>query len=125
MMIMFSRLSTLCILYLPRSVSSKVDPVEKNRLAASSVCDEIYRVQTTEIPSVTQKFSKEGSEACTAVVYELMRAMVSNMVLYRIECGIDRDLGSMYCQPNWFPTTSAQNLAGKCDRVLTVDKIWR
>lgn len=51
----FSRLSVLFILNAPGSYSSNVEPVEKNREAASSVAEVMYRVATTEVPSEMQK----------------------------------------------------------------------
>lgn len=55
MRMMRSRLSALFILKEPGAYSSKVEPVEKKRLAASSVAEVMYRVATTEEPSETQK----------------------------------------------------------------------
>lgn len=40
-------------------------------------------MQTTDTPSVTQKFIKEGSTADTEAVYLLMRAMVSSIACRR------------------------------------------
>ena len=59
---MRSRLSALFILKEPGAYSSKVEPVEKKRLAASSVAEVMYRVATTEEPSDTQKLLVRGEE---------------------------------------------------------------
>lgn len=115
MRMMRSRLSALVILNEPGSYSSKVDPVEKNRLAAlrvrhsqlpssarreqewltSSVLLVIYRVATTDSPSETQKLSSDGSLAPTALVYALICSTVASIALRRSACGIVGCFGSV------------------------------
>lgn len=69
MRMILSRLSALYILNIPGSVSANVEPVEKKRLAASSVADVIYLVATTEVPSETQKLSKSRNEASATIPF--------------------------------------------------------
>lgn len=54
---------------------TKLVPVEKKRLAASSVFESMYRTATTLSPSVTQKFMSERSSAPTAWV-KVLRALI-------------------------------------------------
>lgn len=71
MRMMRSRLSALFILKEPGAYSSNVDPVEKKRLAASSVAEVMYRVATTEEPSETQKLcvgERSGGRASSSVM---------------------------------------------------------
>jgi hypothetical protein len=60
-MMMLSRLSALVMRYRPPSWYSSNDvPDEKNRDEASDVLEVMYRVATTESPSLTTKFRRLG-----------------------------------------------------------------
>ena len=85
MRMMRSRLSALFILKDPGAYSSKVEPVEKKRLAASSVAEVMYRVATTEEPSETQKLCVARTRQGELNVSHPVRKKTRSQVRRRVE----------------------------------------